>query len=159
VTLFNAQSAPSTLLRKPAGREANEEQCVRLDGGSSADDHAVSFVVSITPPRVALSGNSRSVAYTDRPASHVASSELGMDSSTNVADQNIGIEPDHRGFRRISQSAAPAAMASFISSIDTRLRRALTMPRSAEAGSLGKITTLPSGWIKNFTRSPGFSCR
>ncbi len=33
------------------------------------------------------------------------------------------------------------------------------MPRNADVGSLGKITTLPSGCRKNFTRSPGFRCK
>src|SRR5690242_15291361 len=33
------------------------------------------------------------------------------------------------------------------------------MPRRADGGSLGKRTTVPSGWTKNLTRSPGFNCR
>jgi hypothetical protein len=33
------------------------------------------------------------------------------------------------------------------------------MPRSVVAGSFGRSTTLPSGWTKNFTRSPGRSPR
>ena len=48
-------------------------------------------------------------------------------------------------------------------SISSRLAglglRDLIMPRSADTGSFGKITTLPSGCTKNFTRSPGFSRR
>jgi hypothetical protein len=45
-------------------------------------------------------------------------------------------------------------------SIVTALRRLdLTIPRSAEADTLGRRTTLPSGCRKNLTRSPGFSRR
>jgi hypothetical protein len=33
------------------------------------------------------------------------------------------------------------------------------MPRNADGGRLGKRTMLPSGWMKNFTRSPGFNPR
>jgi hypothetical protein len=33
------------------------------------------------------------------------------------------------------------------------------MPLNAETGSLGRRTTVPSGCIKNFARSPGFKRR
>src|ERR1700736_6259147 len=54
---------------------------------------------------------------------------------------------------------APAAAALLISSIVAGRRRGLTMPRKTEAGRFGKRTTLPSGCIKNLTRSPGFNRR
>jgi hypothetical protein len=49
--------------------------------------------------------------------------------------------------------------ASFISSIEARRRLGLTMPRKTEADRFGKRTTLPSGCIKNLTRSPDFNPR
>src|SRR5258708_36800938 len=78
-----------------------------------------------------------------------------------VADQDVGIEPDHRRLRRRATSAAaPAIAASRISSIVTLRRpRGLMMPRRADAGSFGNRTTLPSGCTKNLTRSPGFNRR
>src|SRR5208282_1909028 len=76
-----------------------------------------------------------------------------------VANDDIGIEADHRRLRRGASAAAPVAAASLISSIVTGRRRDLTMPRKAEAGSFGKSTTLPSGCTKNLTRSPGFNRR
>jgi hypothetical protein len=33
------------------------------------------------------------------------------------------------------------------------------MPHNADLENFGKRTTLPSGWMKNFTRSPGFKPR
>jgi prevent-host-death family protein len=65
-----------------------------------------------------------------------------------VADDNVGIEPDHYRLRESAFAAAPAEAASPISSIVTR-RRALTIPRNIEAGRFGNSTTLPSGWMKN----------
>src|SRR5260370_23122684 len=76
-----------------------------------------------------------------------------------VADENVGVEPDHRRLARGVGRAAPAAAAALISSIVTGRRPGLTMPRKAEAGSFGKRTTLPSGCTKNLTRSPGFNRR
>src|SRR6266478_6261562 len=77
-----------------------------------------------------------------------------------VADKDVGIEPDHRRLARGATPATPAAAAAAISSIVTgRCRRGLTMPRKAEAGIFGNRTTLPSGCTKNLTLSPGFNRR
>src|SRR6202048_444105 len=75
-----------------------------------------------------------------------------------VANDNIGIQPNHYRLRGSAFAAAPAAAASPIASIVTG-RRDLTMPRKMAAGRFGKRTTLPSGCMKNLSRSPGFNPR
>src|SRR5271165_1705457 len=69
-----------------------------------------------------------------------------------IPNQNVRIEAGHRRPRRGAASVAPRAIASFISSMETGRLRARIMPRSAETGSFGKSTTLPSGWTKNLMR-------
>src|SRR6266576_6742257 len=77
-----------------------------------------------------------------------------------IADENVGVEPDHRRRARGAPPAAPSAAASVISPIVTGRRRLdLIIPRKAAAGSFGKRTTVPSGCTKNLTRSPGFNRR
>src|SRR5208283_5164391 len=76
-----------------------------------------------------------------------------------VANENVGIEPDHPSRARRLSPAAPSATALRIRSIETGRRGRGSMAFSAETGSLGSRTTVPSGWTKNFTRSPGFSRR
>ena len=86
-------------------------------------------------------------------------SRLSGSVPNEVANKNVGVEADHRRFVR-TPPVAPLAIASFISSIVTGcLRGAFKMPRKADAGRLGRRTTLPSGCTKNFTLSPGFSLR
>jgi hypothetical protein len=75
---------------------------------------------------------------------------------------DIGIEPNHRRFvarLRNEPAVAPATIASPICSMVTGGRRDFNMPRSAVTGSFGNRTTEPSGWMKNFTLSPGFNPR
>src|SRR5581483_11440254 len=75
-----------------------------------------------------------------------------------IPDQNIRIEADHFRRRRGQPAAAPATIAwSISSSVTGRRPGRFSMPRAAEAGSFGKRTTVPSGWTKNFTRSPALS--
>jgi hypothetical protein len=77
-----------------------------------------------------------------------------------VTHQDVGIEPDHCRLRRGNPSLAPAKTAARISSIVTGSRRGLlSIPRRLEIGRVGSGTTLPSGWMKNLTLSPGFSPR
>src|SRR5882757_7589196 len=77
-----------------------------------------------------------------------------------VTHQDVGIEPDHCRLRRGNPSLAPARTASRICSMVTGFRRGLlSIPRRLEIGRVGSRTTLPSGWMKNLTLSPGFSPR
>src|SRR5437588_8938657 len=77
-----------------------------------------------------------------------------------VSYYNIGIEPNHGRFGRAAPPDAPSAAALVIWAIVTGLRRrSLAMPRKIRAGSFGSRTTVPSGWRKNFSRSPGFNPR
>src|SRR5271155_3636609 len=61
----------------------------------------------------------------------------------DIADENVGIESNHRRLRRL-RSAAPFATAASMSARVT-VRRALSSPRSAETGRFGRRTTVPSG--------------
>jgi len=64
----------------------------------------------------------------------------------DVADENVGVEPDQRPPRlRASRLTAPSAGAWRSRRIETGRLRAGTIPRSAVMGSLGSRATVPSG--------------
>lgn len=76
-----------------------------------------------------------------------------------ITDQDVSVESYQRERlpRGDAAALAPADIAAPICWIVTDRRRVATIPFSAEAGSFGRITTLPSGCTKNLTRSPGFT--
>src|SRR5271168_188842 len=72
-----------------------------------------------------------------------------------IANDDIGVEANHPRRERRIRLAAPSMGAFSISSSEALPCLDCRMPLSLERGIFGRITTLPSGWIKNLTRSPG----
>jgi hypothetical protein len=80
---------------------------------------------------------------------------LGRVVQGDVADQDVGVEADHRLLLRVNPRVAPFAIAASMSASEALLR-VRSIPLSAETGSVGRIATCPSGWMKNLTLVAGF---
>jgi len=82
--------------------------------------------------------------------------KIESDHRGQVADLDAGVAAFH--FPNSPTAPSSAAVAIFSTDIGFFTLPA-NIPLSEETGSLGKSTTVPSGWRKIFTRSPGLTPR
>ena len=69
----------------------------------------------------------------------------------DITDEHICIDANHFRLGGSGSPAAASAIAVSMSSIETGPTLLFRSPSSAAIGTTGRLTTLPSGWMKNFT--------